>query len=129
MLVLGEMPRPCTRCLLPSHTPQRLFQFRPAPAEASRGYRNACEAGVRPLVSVARSRVSAHRLISWTIVAWRKRLCGAAMAVGVTSSQGLLCRWAPDTETKIPTEPAPWEMLSGPGDALPDAPGSSACAT
>jgi hypothetical protein len=51
------------------------------------------------------------------------------MAVGVSSSQGLLCRWAPDTETKIPTEPAPWEMLSGPGDVLPDAPSSSADTT
>ncbi len=37
-----------------------------------------------------------------------------------------VCRWAPDTETRISAEPAPGRMLSGPGDELPDAPGSSA---
>ncbi len=51
------------------------------------------------------------------------------MAVGVSPSQGLLCRWAPGTETKIPAEPAPWRMLTGPGDELPDAPGSPAHTT
>ena len=37
-----------------------------------------------------------------------------------------LCRWAPDTVTRITTEPAPGRMLIGPGDELPDAPGSPA---
>ena len=73
MPVLGEMPRPCTRCLLPSRTPKRLFRFGPAPAEASRVYRNTCESGVCPLVSVARSRLRAQRLLSCTIAAWRTR--------------------------------------------------------
>lgn len=53
-------------------------------------------------------------------------VCGAAAAVGVSSSQSLLCRWALGTETTIPAEPAPWRMLTGPGDELPDAPGSPA---
>ena len=37
-----------------------------------------------------------------------------------------VCRWAPDTETKIPAEPTPERLLTGPGDEVPDAPGSPA---
>jgi hypothetical protein len=39
--------------------------------------------------------------------------------LALSSSQGLLVQvGAGNTGTTVPTEPAPWEMLSGPGDAL-----------
>ena len=80
----------------------------------------------------ARRRSQAARAAS---IRWRTRRFASIRSAGSAEPpwplashppKACVCRWAPDTETRIPAEPAPWGMLTGPGDELPDAPSSSA---
>ena len=89
---------------------------RPAAAALPPAARAASEPGRRPPGPTPRAPPACAG--AWP--AWRRRAQGEECAeppwpLASQPSKACCCRWAPDTETKIPTEPAPGGCLLAPG--------------